>query len=54
MNDFGNDYASILMHQARMREIVQKAENERKRRGLLERFEPRLRRAVRINNDPIR
>jgi hypothetical protein len=51
MTNLGYDYASIMMHEARLREILQKAEEERKVLSLREKIETRIRRTLRINND---
>jgi hypothetical protein len=54
MNNLGTDYASILMHQARMQEIIEKAEKENRFRNLCQQAESHVRRLVRINNNPRR
>jgi hypothetical protein len=54
MNNLGNDYASIMMYEARMQEMRQKAEQERKVRGLREEFGTQVRRILRINNSSSR
>jgi hypothetical protein len=54
MNNLGTDYASILMHQARMQEIVEKAAKENRFRTMCQEAENHLRRMVRINNNPRR
>lgn len=54
MNNLGTDYASILMHQARMQEMVEKAQKENHFLNLCRQAETYVRRAVRINNNPTR
>ena len=54
MNNLGTDYASILMHQARMQEMVEKAEKENRFRNFCRQTETFIRRTVRINNNPTR
>ncbi|MDQ7026416.1 MAG: hypothetical protein Q9P01_14625 [Anaerolineae bacterium] len=54
MNNLGNDYAAIMMYEARMQEMRQKAEQERNVRGLREEFGTQVRRILRITNSSSR
>lgn len=54
MNNLGTDYASILSQQARMKDMLAKAEQERQANELLKSVETRVRRVLRINNDSAR
>jgi hypothetical protein len=54
MNNFGHDLTSLMVHQARQQELIEQAENERLAKSVRQKVEHRVRRALRINNDPAR
>lgn len=49
-----SDYAAIELHRARQREVMERAEAERVLRESRMPIERRVRRTVRINNNPVR
>ena len=51
MNDYGNDYTNMLMHNNRLQEIMEQAENERLAKETRREYERRPRRTIRIKND---
>lgn len=54
MNDFGNDFTSMLIHKNRHDELVEQAENQRRAEDARKPEAPRLRRITRINNKQTR
>ncbi|MEM9952609.1 MAG: hypothetical protein AAF846_13470 [Chloroflexota bacterium] len=54
MNNFDHDYTAMSIHKSREQELLSRAEENRKAKSLREQITYRVRRAIRINNDPVR
>jgi len=54
MENFNSEFAAMNIHKSREQELLAQAENDRKVKSLREKLTFRVRRAIRINNDPTR
>lgn len=51
MNEFNHEFTSMMLHNNRHSELVEQAENQRRAQDARKPQMPRLRRAIRINNE---
>lgn len=54
MDIFNSEFAAMSLHKSREQELLAQAENERKAKSLKQKIAFRVRRTIRVNNDPIR
>lgn len=52
VNNFDNDFNAMILHKTREQELLAQAENQRKAKSLREEITYRIRRGIRINNNP--
>lgn len=54
MNNHDHEFNAMVIHKSRAQEMLARAEENRKAKSLREQITYRVRRAIRINNDPVR